>query len=87
MEIKTTSTGFTEDIENFKDKVPEFDPRTGDHLWAVFGFWKCNPAAMEKGEQLILDHESLLSISPPACYYCERMYSHDLFLRRCKGHP
>lgn len=87
MELGTHSTGFTERVDNFQDKVPNYDPRSGDHLWVSILMYKVDPAKLLEGELALFDHESLLSLNGPGCYHCERPYSPLLFTRKCKGHP
>lgn len=86
MEGFTTPTGFIEQIDHTKG-IPDFDPRSGDHLWCLFSVYKINPAKLAKGEQALLDHEALLSVEGPGCFYCEKAYDPQLATRRCKGRP
>jgi hypothetical protein len=87
MDIHTTNTGFVEDVQNFKSKIPEFDPRSGDHLWIMLNMYKADINRLKTGQQMLMDHESLLSVEGPGCFYCEKPYHPILELRRCKGHP
>jgi hypothetical protein len=84
--VTTRSTGFTERIEDTRHKIPEFDFRTGDHFWIMITSYKVDPVKAMQGEQL-MDHESLVSVAGPCCYYCELPYTKTLASRRCKGHP
>lgn len=83
--MRVTSTGHVEDIQNFKDKLPEFDSRSGDHLWIMITMFKCDPSRLLRGEQLLMDHENLLSTVGPGCFYCEKPYTPGTDKRRCKG--
>jgi hypothetical protein len=67
------------------DKLPEYDPRSGDHLWIVIGTWKVNPKNLKEGG--ILDRENILGIMGPGCFFCEKPYTTLLDSRRCKGEP
>lgn len=68
------------------DRIPEFDPRTGDHLWNVIAMFRINPAAAaDPTATPMLDGENLLSILGPGCFYCEEVYTPRLALRRCRG--
>lgn len=87
MEGYTEGTGFKQEVAGRVDRIPEFDPRTGDHLWIMATTYRCFPEKMEKGEQLIMDTENLLLVVGPGCFYCEQDYSKNLASRRCKGHP
>lgn len=80
--IRTTHTGFMEKVEGTTDKIPDFDPRSGNHFWIVVLSYKWD----KKYEESILDHESLVYTSPPICFYCEQAYTSLLDTRRCKGH-
>ena len=86
MAIPYRATGFSEKIDNFEDKMPDYDPRTGDHFWFVAATYKVDPQIYLRGESH-LDHESLTSVLGPGCYYCEQYYTPQLATRRCKGKP
>ncbi len=68
-------------IDGHVDRIPEFDPRTGDHLWAVFSVYRWTPGV----ETPMLDQENLLTIQGPGCYYCLTEYTPAAATRRCKG--
>jgi hypothetical protein len=70
-------------IDGFVDRVPEFNPRSADHLWTYLTMYRTDPT----NELPMLDRENLLSIVGPCCFYCERGYSPLLASRRCKGKP
>jgi hypothetical protein len=65
------------------DRIPEFNPRSGDHLWTWAVMYRASPEA----ETPMLDTENLLLITGPGCFYCEQVYSKRLAMRRCSGHP
>lgn len=77
------STGHTQHVPGDVDRVPEFDPRTGDHLWTIISMYRWQPGT----ETPMLDTENLLTIQGPACYHCEQPYTQRLASRRCKGRP
>ena len=83
-------TGHQERIDSPTDidRIPPFDPRSGDHLWIVVTSYRVNPAQFtspDPGVTPLLDHESLLAVAGPACYYCEQAYTSSLARRRCRG--
>lgn len=78
------STGFVHEVPTGIDRVPPFDPRSGDHLWVICTAYRWGGPTVETPH---LDMESLLSISGPGCYYCEREYTPLLAARRCPGRP
>jgi hypothetical protein len=82
--VSTTSTGFVEQIDNFVDKIPEYNPVSGDHFWAIASVyrWKVNGTG-----KTLMDHESLVQVTGPFCYYCAQLYSTQWAVRRCKGEP
>lgn len=80
----TTATGFVERIENPMRPVPVYDPRSGDHFWAAVTLYKVNPEQMMEGSAH-LDHESLVSVQGPFCFFCEEFYTPKLLKRRCPG--
>lgn len=84
MEAHVHGTGFTQEVKNYKDKIPDFDPRSGDHFWIVATTYKVVPEVFLKGESL-LDLENLVLVSPPGCWHCEQIYNPSLANRRCKG--
>ena len=87
MEHVYSHTGDHVEVPGHVDKIPEFDPRSGAHLWVMIATWKCDPEKLIKQQQEgLLDHENLLALGGPGCYFCEKAYSSALSLRRCKGH-
>lgn len=84
--VVTRSTGFTERVHDTRDKIPEFDYRSGNHFWIMITSFKVDPVKAIAGEQL-MDHESLVNVIGPLCYYCEKAYSSTLLHRRCTGEP
>lgn len=72
------------------DRIPEYDPRSGDHCWLVITSYRVDPEKFTSPDPTvmpILDHETLVSVTGPGCYYCEQLYSSRLAKRRCKGKP
>ncbi|MEU4750022.1 hypothetical protein AB0F93_03440 [Micromonospora tulbaghiae] len=73
------------------DRVPEYDPRSGDHLWTVTCAYRVDPERFT-GERAgdgpaLLDLENLLLTAGPGCFFCEQTWSPRLARRRCPGHP
>lgn len=88
MEARIENTGFMEEVPGAIDKIPDYDPRSGNHLWTMHTMYKCDPEKMfNEKEKTFFDHESLLLVVGPGCYYCEQAYSPQLLHRRCKGNP
>lgn len=86
MEMLTSGTGIYIDTNTVpKKELPEYDPRSGAHFWAMFGVWKIDPEKITMGGKSYLDHENLMSIQGPACLFCEQLYTPYLATRRCKG--
>jgi hypothetical protein len=70
------------------DRIPDYDPRAGNHLWSMTGLWQVDPQQWSSGDASItpfLDHENLLSIAGPGCFYCEQVYTPLLASRRRGG--
>ena len=85
-DIAWTSTGFIQKVtEGEFDRVPEFDSRSGDHLWIIAGAWAVRPEVWNGDNLPHLDRENLVSISGPGCWYCEMPWHPILAKRRCKG--
>jgi len=80
-------TGFTVEAPPEVDRIPPFDPRSGDHIWLIITAYRVDPARWTPGHSPHLDTENLVSIVGPGCYYCERPYSERLARRRCPGEP
>lgn len=66
------------------DRIPDYDPRAGEHLWTVLTMFRWGGPGVE---QPILDSENLLTVQGPGCYYCEEVYTPRLATRRCPGRP
>lgn len=86
MDMVYSYMGAHVEVPGHVDRIPEFDPRTGDHLWVMVATWKFDPEKAKAGETGLLDHENMLGLGGPGCYFCEKPYSEPLKLRRCKGH-
>jgi len=85
---RNTGDGQLIDPTTVVDKVPDFDPRTGDHLWTVITMYRVNPDQWQDATHTpMLDRENLLTITVPGCYYCEKPWTKLLATRRCKGDP
>lgn len=82
------STGVKQRVDGFKDRIPEYDPRSGNHLWVVLQSYQIDPKKWTESDELVIfDIENLLSVEGPGCYYCEQPYSPSLYYRRCPGEP
>lgn len=82
------STGQTVEVAGRPDRIPDFDPRSGDHLWSWVVLYRADPSKFGDATHTpFLDSESLLNISGPGCFYCEQTYSDRLAKRRCPGQP
>lgn len=75
------STGQVHRIPGEFDRVPPYDPRSGDHLWTIASMYRWNPGT----EHPHLNPENLLLIAGPGCYYCAEPYTPRLATRRCPG--
>lgn len=82
------STGQRVEVDGQVDRIPPYDPRSGQHLWVWLMAFRANPALMDDPTHTpMLDRETLLSIKGPGCYYCEQPYTPRLLRRRCPGDP
>jgi len=85
-----TGTGHQQHIDPsmMVDRLPEFDPRSGDHLWMVSTGFRVQPEQWtDRTHTPVLDHENLLTITAPFCWHCEQGYTPTLAKRRCPGQP
>lgn len=66
--------------------IPEFDPVTCAHSWAMIGTWSIDPLkVMGLGGQGILDQENLLALVGPGCLHCDSEFTPLIASRRCMG--
>lgn len=85
---EVTSTGFTQRATGHVDRIPAFDPRTGDHLWLFTMSYSVDPELLaDPNHTPMFDLENLVQTAGPWCYYCEQPYRPALRHRRCKGRP
>lgn len=84
MERAWIDTGTTHHVPNEVDRIPNFDPRSADHLWAIITMYQWGGPTVETP---LLDRENLLSIVGPGCYYCGSDWSENKAKRRCPGKP
>jgi hypothetical protein len=80
------STDVAEEIPPEVDKIPDFNPKTGNHLWLMHAAFKVDPATWRSDVSPKLDGEALVALAGPGCFYCEQPYAlvkHS----RCKGKP
>lgn len=75
-------TGHSFQVPGSLDRVPDFDQRTGEHLWVILSMYRWGGPQVENPT---LDPENLLLIAAPGCYYCEQPWTQRLATRRCKG--
>lgn len=80
-------TGIKVRVDDLPNRIPPYDDRSGDHFWVIMAAYHTNPAQWVDGEKPNLDHENLVNIAGPGCYYCEQSYTGRLRLRRCPGDP
>lgn len=81
-------TGFQQHVAASVNRIPEFDRRTGAHLWTVIQMHRVVPAMWaDPTATPHLDMENLLTVQGPVCFFCEELYSDRLDKRRCKGKP
>lgn len=74
--------GHNEYVPGMMDNIPEFDPRSGDHLWTIFVIYRWGGPHIETPT---LDNENRLGVMGPGCFYCEEIYKPAIAKRRCKG--
>lgn len=79
--------GFQYELSGLVDKIPEYDPRSGDHYWIVSIMYKVDPTIWQSDSKVLFDQENLVLTAGPGCFFCEQPYSKYLATRRCKGNP
>lgn len=79
-------TGVNIRVDAPQRPLPEFDPRTGDHLWNVIAMFRIDVDRLGDPDHTpMLDGENLVSIMGPGCLHCEETYTPRLAKRRCRG--
>lgn len=82
------STGFKQKVDSQLFKIPDFDPRSGNHFWVMNMSYKVDPTKWEDPDNVpLFDLENLVAVAGPGCFYCEQLYSDRLAKRRCPGDP
>lgn len=74
------------------DRVPPYDPRSGDHFWCIPVMYRVTDPARwyddsQPDESRILDMENIAVVTGVGCFYCERLYRRGMEHRRCPGPP
>lgn len=70
------------------DRIPDYDPRSGEHFWTLFAMYRVDPMAVSRSTGPVhLDTENLVHLGAMGCYFCEEPYSPRLLHRRCPGEP
>lgn len=78
-------TGHFTEIPTAIDKIPDFDPRSGNHYWIMIASFHVEPSVWQPNDKPILDYENLVSFTGPGCFYCENPYTAYYANRKCKG--
>lgn len=82
-ERQWTGTGHAVEVPSQFNRIPDYDKRSGEHLWTIITMYRWAPGT----ETPMLDTENLLSVQGPDCYHCEKPYTKQLATRRCTGDP
>lgn len=78
-------SGHVVQVDGEIDRIPDYDPRTGEHLWVVTPVFRINPKLLTDLTNVpYLDQENLIYISPVFCYWCEQRFAPRLLHRRCE---
>jgi len=90
--VELVGTGFVQQVrEGGVDRIPPFDPRTGEHYWVFPITYHIADPRKFYGDQSdgppLLDLETLVQASCIGCWHCEQPWSERLASRRCKGRP
>lgn len=80
-------TGQRYEASSSGDRIPAFDPRSGNHYWILITTYNVDPSLWSDPTHTpMLDTENLVLITGPGCFYCEQHYD-QVKHRRCKGQP
>lgn len=80
-------TGMKYEASPDVDRIPPYDPRSGDHFWIIPVAFRTDPSTWDPSSPVHLDMENLVFASGAGCYYCEQPYEPRLLRRRCPGEP
>jgi len=78
--IRATAPG-----PDIRDRRLAAADRPGQHLWAIFLTFQCDPERFRSGSSYPLDTENLIMASGPGCLKCELEYSRKLARLPCRG--
>lgn len=78
----TTPTGRFFPAET-QDSLPNYDPNTKHHYWAVICFYKFNPFL--KQTVVLLSHDALVETNGPGCWFCDMQYIAGAEFTDCNG--
>jgi hypothetical protein len=62
-------------------------PEAGRHAWVVALWYQVDPLQLRDGGQMTLLPDQVLATLPPACYFCEELWSFAAMRQRCPGRP
>jgi hypothetical protein len=82
--------GSIDALDDRYDRAWEYATKAGVHLWAAMAAFQVSPdalVAMEQGQPLTMDGETLLGAPRVGCLVCEAVYAPRLRMRRCPGEP
>lgn len=80
MSAEIRGTGIYQGISRHVDRIPAYDPRTGEHYWTFVLVHHVDPDHLHH-----VDVENLVNTGGPGCWYCGRVYEPRLKHRRCPG--
>lgn len=60
------------------------DPPPGEHLWTLMVTYRVDPT---QREEVMLDTENLIGVSPPLCAGCIQVYTPAIAAAPCPGDP
>lgn len=69
--------------------APDYDPKTKKHYWIVsVAYHVAEPKRfVEQQEELFLDAENRVILTPPICLHCETLWDSRQDYRDCAGDP
>jgi hypothetical protein len=78
-------TGVRYEVPGTLNRIPPFDPASGEHFWVMPVMYHVGPDAIGEDGRLNCDMHSIALVNAVGCYYCEELCTAGVMRRRCKG--
>lgn len=79
--FKVTIGSDTAVVNSYFHSIPRYDADKKDHYWVLLFAYNIDP----NEQYVLLTTESLISVQPPFCYYCNKELNKDTVKELCNG--